>query len=200
MTYWLPKVSALADVPPGAVACVHRSLQRLPESLSELLWKHSIGFSVRASFPWDATTVHRGQTWKDCGGYYNEETGFCMLNASWMKGQGDYDSVIFHEIGHALSYRAFGRAHNDPDFRAAWSVGRKRVADTWPDAHAGSFGMGVYTPHWTRGVQEVWAEAVAWMMGARGTIHPAFGGTFRECIEIVRQRLAGVGVTLEVEA
>lgn len=194
MTYWLPKVSAHMDAPPKAVASVHRALQRLPEALSELLWAHNVGVSVRASFPWDADTRHPGQAWKDCGGYYSEATGYCIINAAWMNGQAEYDAVIYHEIGHALSYRAFGRAHNDKDFRAAWSQGRKRVVKQWPEAHHAGLGMGVYTTHWTRGVQEVWAESVAWMMDARCTTHGAFGEVFAECIAIVRARLAEVGV------
>ena len=194
--HWLPKMSAKADAPPEAVASVHRSLQRLPVALTELLWAHNIGVSVRASFPWDAETAHPGQAWKDCGGYYNEATGYCVVNAAWMKGQADFDAVIYHEIGHALSYRAFPRAHNDPGFRAAWSVGRKRIAERWPDAYKSGLNMGVYTTHWTRGVQEVWAEAVAWMLDARVTTHPAFGEVFRECVEIVRERLATAGVVL----
>lgn len=191
MGHWLPKVSARSDVKPEALIMVHKSLVKLPEYVTEALWSGSAGVSVRADFPWDDEETggqnYHGQSWHECGGYWNGS--WAIVNAGWCRSQAEMDAVVHHEFGHALSEVVLEAPHRRPEFREAWSEGRRTIKERWPADYEARERMGVFCLHWTRGVQEVWAEAFAWIQRSRATTHPAFGEVFARCIALVKDDL-----------
>lgn len=197
-TYCLPYLAATADTPAEAVAMAHRSLQRLPASVVAALWQKKYGVYVKASFAgWDdvpgAQKPYGHPNWSTCGGYWDEDIGYAVVNAQWCRTQGHMDAVVIHEFGHALSINVLGRPHRRAPFRTAWKVGRDRIRERWPADFASKNGLGIFTIQWTRAVQETWAECFTWLMGARACTHPAFGEIFTECLERVLADLSALG-------
>lgn len=182
--HWLPRVTAHSDVEPEAVARVHHAMRLLPEPVADLLWPVSV--AVRADFPW----THRNDTydmeWKDTGGYWHHDNRAAVINAAWCSTQPLMDAVVLHELGHALSLYILPKPHRDVAFREAWKIGSRRVREEFPEDYRARRGLGVFCIHWTRGIQEVWAEGFAWILGARETTHEDFGRVYAECMEMVR--------------
>lgn len=187
--YMLPRVYADSTVTAASVGRAHRALCLLPEHVAGLLRDASVGVYLRADFPWEEGNQH-GEPWSECGGYWSSSSGFLVINTSWCTRQGLMNAVVFHEVGHALSIDVLAKPHRVDEFRAAWSRGRAAVAKRWPDDYRAQRMMGVYCGHWTRGVQEVWADAFCWLMGAKRTIHPSFASVFTDCLELVHYALA----------
>lgn len=180
----LLKVCAHDDVPAEALGRAHKAMRLLPEHVVTQLWGARAGVFLRADFPWDNDNRF-GAPWAECGGYWDSGTRYAVINASWCTRQSLMTAVVTHELGHALSIDVLAKPHRDAAFRDAWSRGRAEIASRWHDDYRQRRNMGVYCLHWTQGVAEVWADAFCWLLGAKRTIHPAFGRVFSECIELV---------------
>lgn len=194
MTYWLPRVTAHPDVPGRVLMWVHEALTVLPEHVADRLWP--CGVSVRATFPWDSLCQH-GISWKEVGGYWNSDTRYAVINAQWCTSREAAAAVVLHELGHGMSIDMLDKPHRGPAFRAAWSAARQEVKRRHPSDYTDFRALGCYCQQWTRAVQEVWAEAFAWIYGARCMTHPAFGKVFADCITLVRADLDALAGEVE---
>lgn len=195
---WLLWVQATSDAPAEAVARVHESLRRTPPAVLAPLRDRRVGVAVYRDWDsWDdhPNAEHRyadALPWGRTPACWDAETRSALVNAKLCPSQPLSDGSLIHELGHALADLVFDRPHMRPEFRAAWTAGRKRVKERWPDDYRRGVRMGVYTPVWQRGCQEVWAESVPWIVGARADIHPAFGETFAECVALVRAEIGAL--------
>lgn len=186
-SYWLPRVTARSDVPSEVVARAYHALRLLPEHVADQLWP--VWVAVRSEFPWNEECDTYGQAWRDTGGYWNQANRCAVINGAWCSTQPLMDAVVLHELGHALSLYVLPRPHRTAEFRAAWKAGCQRVRREFPEHYRRHRGLGVFCIHWTRGIQEVWAEGFAWTLGAREATHPDFGRVYAECLDMVAATL-----------
>lgn len=190
----LPIVVAHNDVPAEAVRMVHKSLGLLPRAACTALWTKKHGVFLRRDFDSLGATAdpYTGGAWSDHGGYWDGDSGYAVINAAWCHSQARMDGVVVHEFGHALSIDVLPRPHRSDAFRAAWRRGCAILRERYPADVAACVRMGIYALHWTQGVQEVWADAFAWLLDARGTIDPAFGVIFADCIALVEAEVSAL--------
>ena len=196
MSYATIPVCAANDAPLEHVRWAHECLQEIPERVNDILWEGRVYVYVRAKFSddWEQYEWHgrKGELfpWSEMMGYWSTTDAYAHLNAAPITSKATLASVLFHELGHAICDVCIPGAERTPEFRAAWSAGRKRVQERFPAQYDRREGLGMYCLHWTRGVKEAYADAVAWVLQGRACIHPEFGRTFRECVEIVEADLS----------
>jgi hypothetical protein len=193
-TRWLLPVVTDAEVSGERAAWVLAGLRDLPVPLADLFWRAGVRVVLRARFDssWDPTPWHgpdgESMAWSESGGYWDVTDRDVVLNGAWPGSESDMRSCLYHELGHA-HHDLVGRPQRGEAFRTAWKIGRRRVQKRHPRDYAARHALGMYCIHWTRGTMEAWADAFTWHLGGRAAIHPGFGRTFRECVEVVASRI-----------
>lgn len=193
---WLLPVVADASVPGDRVAWVLAGLRDLPDPLLRMLWAAGIRVLIHPRFEdaWEASAWHGRSDevfpWPQSGGWYDAEDAWVVVNGAYPDNAADMRAVLYHELGHA-HHQLAGDAQREAAFREAWKAGRRRVQERHPRAYEDRNELGMYCIHWTRGTMEAWADAFAWHLNGRATIHPDFGRTFRECVDVVAGRIHG---------
>ena len=191
---WLLPVVADASVPDERIAWTLAGLRDLPEPLLRMFWAAGIRVLIHPRFEdeWEASPWHGRSDeiipWSRSGGWYDTDDAWVVVNGAYPDNAAEMRATLYHELGHA-HHHLTGDAQRGPAFREAWKLGRRRVQEHQPRAYEARDGLGMYCIHWTRGTMEAWADAFAWNLGGRATIHPGFGDTFRECVAVVAGHL-----------